>query len=840
MDEEEAALVTPAEQQQQSWMTVQGQSTTCCASSLLQGSVLSQTIAIAINQAEYTNAPGGPVIHIFGRTADGTAHHLRATGFRPYFWIWEKETYLPHPDNLEITQDMAISIKGEPLRKIITQRPTDVRTIRDRYHHYEADIPFATRFLIDTGLTGGVAAPAEVCSYTELSPALVHSRPRVCMCDIECDDRNGFPEPERDPIICLTCHDSYDDHYTSFVLLGETNADYYSDPGLINGCFSKDHHTISAHQTEKDLFVAFITYIAEKDPDILSGWNFADFDAAYLLKRAETLGFKTDAFARLPGMTERNAMRGRVLFDLLTAYKKMQSSQKESYRLDAIAEEELGERKVRYTGTLGELWNKDPKKMVEYNFKDVELCVGINRKNNIIEFYQEVARYVGCPLDKALNSSNVIDIYILRKAAGKFVLPSKGNLVGEEFEGATVFAPSKGIKENVIVLDLKSLYPMAMMTLNASPETKSPDGELYSPNGIRFRRSPDGLTRSIISELMAERDDRKKLRNTFPYGSPAYTLYDMQQNVLKVIMNTYYGVSGFSRFRLYDRDIGSAVTSVGRAIIQHTKDIITARGYEVIYGDTDSCFVQIPKIPLEETIEIARSLENELNASYANFSRGTLGADRNFFSIKFEKIYRRFFQGGAKKRYAGHLVWREGQVIDRIDITGFEMRRSDSAPVIREVQERVLEMILRGTGKEEVKEYLPQVLLMYRAGRCPLEKAGIPSGINKSLGDYVIPDAHGRGAKYSNTYLGTDFKRGSKPKRLYIKRSCNPERYPNTNVLCFEYPDQVPEGMFEIDWDTMLEKTIRVPLTRIFDALGWSWDEFDPTEAKKTTLDMFF
>ncbi len=797
-------------------------------------------VSIAINQAEYSNAPGGPVVHIFGRTLDGTPHQLQVTGFRPYFWVRENEADLPHPDSVEVTGDRAISIKGEPLRRLYTQKPTDVRMVRDRYHHYEADIPFATRFLIDTGLTGGVTAPADVCTYTDLMPAVVNSKARVCMCDIECDDRNGFPEPERDPVTCITCHDSFDDHYTTFVLQGKKRVDFTETPGLVNGCFTSDRHTICVYETEKDLFSGFIQYIREKDPDILSGWNFADFDAAYLLKRCEMLGFKTEVFARLPGTVDRNAMRGRVIFDLLTAYKKMQGSQKESYRLDAIAEEELGECKVRYTGTLGDLWDNDPLRMVEYNFKDVELCVGINRKNNIVEFYQEVARYVGCPLDKTLNSSNVIDIYILRKASGKYVLPSKGSSTGEEFEGATVFAPSKGVRENVIVLDLKSLYPMAMMTLNASPETKSPEGEIHAPNGIRFRRAPDGLTRSIISELMTERDERKKLRNTFPYGSQEYTLYDMQQNVLKVIMNTYYGVSGFSRFRLYDRDIGSAVTSVGRAIIQHTKTIITRRGYEVIYGDTDSCFVQLPPLPQEQTMEIARSLEKELNASYSSFSRETLGADQNFFSIKFEKIYRRFFQGGAKKRYAGHLVWKEGQDVDKIDITGFEMKRSDSAPITREVQERVLEMILKGNGKDEVKEYLPEVLRMYRAGRCPLEKAGIPSGINKSLDDYVVLDAHGRGARYSNQYLGTDFKRGSKPKRLYVKRTYDPERYPDTDVLCFEYPDQVPVDKIEIDWETMLEKTIQAPLNRIFEALGWDWDEFDPTKTKKTTLDMFF
>ena len=227
----------------------------------------------------------------------------------------------------------------------------------------------------------------------------------------------------------------------------------------------------------------------------------------------------------------------------------MHSTQKESYRLDAIAQEEVGESKVKYTGTVSDLWKKQPALLVEYNYKDVELCVAINKKDNIVGFYREIARYVGCPLDKTLNSSSVIDVYILRKAHGKYVLPSKGFANAEEFEGATVFEPSRGVRENVVVLDLKSLYPMAMMTINASPETKDPEGELVAPNGIRFRKHPDGLTRSILSELLKERDARKNLRNTFPYGSHQYLLYDMQQNVLKVIMNTYYGVSGYTRFR---------------------------------------------------------------------------------------------------------------------------------------------------------------------------------------------------------------------------------------------------------------------------------------------------
>ncbi len=794
---------------------------------------------ISVNQAEYSNTPAGPIVHVYGRELDGTLHEVRVTDFKPYFWVREAEAAKPHGENVMVSDEWSLSIRGDRVRKLYTAKPTDVRTVRENYHHFEADIPFTSRFFIDMGITGGMSAPSDVCRFSEIRPAVVASKSRVCICDIECEVRDGLSEANLDRITAITCHDSFTDRYTTFLLQGETLLPEQRE-ALPNGCFDPAVHTISVHPTECSLMKAFIAYLRETDPDILTGWNFTSFDANYIFTRAKILGFPLDVFARLPGQIEREAIRGRVIFDLLAAYKKMHGSQKESYRLDAVAEDELGEHKVFHTETFNELWNNHPLKFVEYNFKDVELCVKIDRKIKIVEFFLEVARYVGCPLDKTLNSSNVVDTFVLRKAHGRFVLPSKGNGVGKEFEGAIVLSPSKGVCENVIVLDLKSLYPMAMMTLNASQETKSPNGEIHAPNGIRFKKSPDGLTRAIIGELVEERDSKKKLRNTFPYGSAEYNLYDMQQNVIKVIMNSYYGVSGFSRFRLYDVEIGAAVTSVGRAIIQHTKNIIQKHGYEVIYGDTDSCFVQLPSSSLKETMAIARSLEKELNESYPGFAKDTLGADVNYFSIKFEKVYKRFFQGGIKKRYAGHLIWKEGQEIDKIDMAGLETKRSDSSQMTREVLGPVLEMILKGGGKPAVKEYLTQVIKSYRAGKCPLEKAGIPGGLNKALDAYEHLDAHGRGARYSNEYLGTHFARGSKPKRLYIKNSFNIEKYPKTDVLCFEYPEQIPEGVFEIDWDVMCEKTLQTPLTRIFESLGWDWDEFDPKGAKKTTLDMFF
>jgi DNA polymerase I len=557
--------------------------------------------------------------------------------------------------------------------------------------------------------------------------------------------------------------------------------------------------------------------------------NCNNFDMPYIFGRMDKLGISREHLSRLRGNSTRMEIRGRQLFDLLAGYKRMHLGEKPSYRLDAIAQDELKRGKVHFTGKICDLWRDNPTDFLYYNFVDVELCVAIDEKDKTVEFHRYIAQYVGCPLEKTTNSMPIIDAYILRKAYGRFVLPSKATTFDkstEGFEGATVFESPVGVQKNVVVLDLKSLYPMAMMTINASPETKDPNGELRAPNGIRFRAHPDGMVREIQSEILKERDGLKAKRNTFAFGSPEYKNLDMRQDVVKIIMNSYYGVSGNPTFRLYDRDVGSATTAVGRAILEHNKKLIEARGYKVVLGDTDSCGAKIPPtLGRENTMIIAKDLEKMLNESYPAFAKEVLNADVQYFSIKFEKLYERFFSGGKKKRYAGLLVWKEGKDVHEVDIVGFETERSDSPAVTRMAMKTLMSMVLEGKEYAEIQPTISEIIRKYRAREYTLDEIGIPGGIGKELEDYDRPDAQVRGAIYSNQHLGTHFGKNSKPKRLYIKSM--PSRFPKTDVICFDYPDEVPEGV-KIDLGTMIEKTLEGPITRILEPLGWNWNEFDP------------
>ena len=827
-------------------------------------------VDLAVTQVDYTIEGQGadeyPVVHVFGRTPDGDAEHVRVLGFEPYFYAPTASL-----DDDDLDRDVITraetgyeSIRGEDLTKICTRTPRDVGQIRDEFDHYEADILFPNRLLIDKDIGSGVRVPvrrlesgAIQVPHDELEAVDVPTNLRVNTFDIEVDDRSGFPEDGEEPIVCLTSHDNYRDEYIAW-LYDAPDAEVPAPDDLADYDLLDEKADASvevrAFDEEEEMLDAFLAYIEDTDPDVLTGWNFEDFDAPYFIDRLDVLGMSYDRLSRVDevwtGGWGGPDVKGRVVFDLLYAYQRTQFSELDSYRLDAVAETELGVGKERYTGDIGDLWEQDPERLLEYNVRDVELCVEIDRKQDVIPFWEEVAAFVGCKLEDATTPGDAVDMYVLHKVHGSFALPSKGQQESEDYEGGAVFDPITGVRENVTVLDLKSLYPMCMVTINASPETKvnpeNYDGETYvAPNGTHFQKNPDGVIREMVDELLEEREQKKSERNDHDPDSEGYERFDRQQAAVKVIMNSLYGVLGWERFRLYDKEMGAAVTATGRDVIEFTERAANEIGHEVAYGDTDSVMLELgDEFSKEEAIETSFEIEEHINGRYDDFAADDLNAEEHRFQIEFEKLYRRFFQAGKKKRYAGHIVWKEGKDVDDIDITGFEYKRSDIAPITKEVQKEVIDRIVHGEDVDSVKDYVHAIIEDFQAGNVDLDDVGIPGGIGKRLDNYDTDTAQVRGAKYANLLLGTNFQRGSKPKRLYLakvqpefwrrvesEKGLDPQTDPlygdfkrDPDVICYEYADQVP-AEFEVDWNTMLDKTLKGPIERILEALEVSWEE---------------
>ncbi|WP_049984383.1 DNA polymerase domain-containing protein [Halorubrum sp. BV1] len=593
------------------------------------------TVELMITQIDYAVEGYGsdeyPVVHVFGRrpaehvdAENDVVEHVRVLGVEPYFYVPTADLDRDPVEEYDVVigtreenadGEPYESIRGEPLTRIVTRTPRDVGNIRDDFATtFEADILFPNRFLIDNGLNGGIRVEERRLDDEEgtiqvhegmLEPAAVDADLRVNTFDIEVDDRRGFPEDGEEPIICLTSHDSYDDEYVVWLYDApeaeipppENLPDY---EGIVGDDGEIDFE-VRTFEEEAAMLDAFVAYIDDTDPDLLTGWNFEDFDAPYVLDRLEMLDdgsqydLSVDRLSRI-GEVWRSGwggpdIKGRVVFDLLYAYKRTMFTELESYRLDAVGERELGVGKERYTGDIGDLWEQDPERLLEYSIRDVELCVEIDRTQDVIAFWDDARKIVGCKLEDATTPGDAVDMYVLHMAYGNFALPSKGQQEAEEFEGGAVFDPISGVREMVSVLDLKSLYPMSMVTINASPETKVDpdeyDGDTYqTPTGVHFRKEPDGIIREMVTELLDEREEKKALRNEHDPGTEAYEQYDRQQGAVKVLMNSLYGVFGWDRFRLYDREMSAGVTSTNREVIDFTADVTEELDREVTYGDS--------------------------------------------------------------------------------------------------------------------------------------------------------------------------------------------------------------------------------------------------------------
>jgi DNA polymerase I len=226
-------------------------------------------------------------------------------------------------------------------------------------------------------------------------------------------------------------------------------------------------------------------------------------------------------------------------------------------------------------------------------------------------------------------------------------------------------------------------------------------------------------------------------------------------------------------FRLYEQKVASETTKHGREIIEETKRIVEDEGYEVIYGDTDSVFVS--GIPDNGT---ARRLESNINNSYDNFAN-TIGLPSHILRIEFEAFATRTIMV-AKKRYAMKLD--DGSY----KIAGFQMKRSDTPPLAREMQEKIIHMILDGAKLKEAYDYYYDMQADIKRGVYN-ESIGMPRKFTKKLDQYQRNYAVS-GAEYSNEYLGKHIGAGDKCIIYHIKN------HKDTNSIALESGDPIPKG----------------------------------------------
>ena len=291
--------------------------------------------------------------------------------------------------------------------------------------------------------------------------------------------------------------------------------------------------------------------------------------------------------------------------------------------------------------------------------------------------------------------------------------------------GGHVFEPVTGIHENVWVFDFKSLYPSVIRTFNMDPlgyvdGSADTDDVVEVSDDTAFRRG-QAILPAILDELFPQREAAKRAGDA------------VASQAIKILMNSFYGVLGAPACRFHNVAIANAITGMGRHLLQWSKSWFETRGFDVLYGDTDSVFVR-SGLSRAEARRSGPRLAEELNEALAEYV-DTKWQVSSRLEMEFEKLYTKLFLpsvrhggAGARKRYAG-LV--DGHTT--VEFTGMEVVRRDWTELAKDVQRELYARLFAG---ETVDEYLADIATALRSGKLD-NKLVYRKGLRKRPADYT-------------------------------------------------------------------------------------------------------
>ena len=634
--------------------------------------------------------------------------------------------------------------------------------------------------------------------------------------DIEVASENGFPDVE-------SCSEE---------ILAITIQDYATKKIVSWGVkpFTHNRNDLIYHYCESEfaLLNTFIQYWMNNTPEIVTGWNLQLYDIPYICKRLNrVLGEKLMKRMSLWGLVSEGEifMNGRkhttfdiggvTQLDYMDLYKKFTYKTQESYRLDYIAEVELGQKKLDHSEyeTFKEFYTKNWQKFIEYNIVDVELVDRLEDKMKLIELALTMA------FDARVNFTdvfyqvrmwdNIIYNYLKKR---NIVIPQKNrSSKNEKYAGAYVKEPKPGIYDWVVNFDLNSLYPHLIMQFNISPETlidkrhptvsvdkilnQKLDFEEYKDyavcaNGAMYRKDVRGFLPELMEKMYNERVIFKKkmieAKKQYEKTKDKQLLKEIArcnniQMAKKISLNSAYGAVGNQYFRYYKLENAEAITLSGQVAIrwienkmnQYLNRILKTDGVDyVIASDTDSIYLNLG--PLVEDVYKGRKkttesivtfldkiceveLEKYIEGCYQELANYVNAYDQKM-QMKRENIADRGIWT-AKKRYILNVWDSEGVRYEepKLKMMGIEAVKSSTPAPCRQMIKDALKLMMSGT-EDEVIAYIEKCREKFE--KLPPEQISFPRSVS-DVQKYQSPATiyskgtpiHVRGALLYNHYV---------------------------------------------------------------------------------------
>lgn len=483
---------------------------------------------------------------------------------------------------------------------------------------------------------------------------------------------------------------------------------------------------------------------------VLITYNGDNFDLRYLANRAKKLGIPpSDIPIRLRG-----GRRGVPEADLdygvhIDFYRFFHNRSIQIYafrnqyrevKLEDVSQALLGEGKREIT----ELISRVPiHVLAEYNWQDANLTMRLSQFDNdlvmnLILLLMRIAHQGMHDLTRAAVSGWIRSLLYYAHRQRNYLIPRQDEIVafkgeavteaiikGKKYMGAIVVKPKAGVHFNVTVVDFASLYPSLMKSYNLSYETVRCDHpECRSnlvpgtPHWVCTRR--EGLTSLIIGVIRDVRVEHFKPRaKTKTLTASQRSWYSVVEQALKVYLNASYGVLGMSHFPLYCAPAAESITALGRYAITETITKAEELGVVVLYGDTDSLFLDNPvKEQLRKLIEYSeKKLKVELDV---------------------EKVYRYVALSSRKKNYLG--VTDDG----RVDIKGLTGKKRNTPAFLQEAFMQMIDILRQVQNPDEFALAKDRILRLAREKLTMLERRefdvtdlAIRVQITKALEAYV-------------------------------------------------------------------------------------------------------
>ena len=484
------------------------------------------------------------------------------------------------------------------------------------------------------------------------------SKIKLVTLDIEVASEGGFPDVESasEEILAITIQD-----YTTKKIISWGVKPFNN---------TRSDVTYNHCPSEYELLNHFINYWMVDVPDVITGWNIQLYDVPYickrlnrvlgekLMKRFSNWGLVTEGEVFINGRKHTTFdIGGLTQLDYLDLYKKFTYKIQESYRLDYIAEVELGQKKLDHSefDTFKDFYTKGWQKFIEYNIVDVELVDRLEDKMKLIELALTMA------YDAKVNYADVFYqvrmwdniIYTYLKKRNIVIPPKNRTQKDEKYAGAYVKEPIPGMYDWVVSFDLNSLYPHLIMQYNISPETlleerhptvnvdkilnQNLDFEMYKDyavcaNGAMYRKDVRGFLPELMEKIYNERvifkkkmlaaeQEYEKTKNKELVKEIARC--NNIQMARKIQLNSAYGAIGNQYFRYYKLANAEAITLSGQVSIQWimnkmnsylNKVLKTDEVDYVIASDTDSLYINMG--PLVQSVFKGREKDTQSIISF--------------------------------------------------------------------------------------------------------------------------------------------------------------------------------------------------------------------------------